>query len=40
MEIEIKEKMNTLEITKSCKQELRKTTTVIISTMFLLFPIY
>lgn len=40
MEIEIKEKNDTLEITKNCKQELRKTTTIIISTIILLYLIY
>ena len=40
MEIEIKEKINTLEITKNCKQELRKMTNVIISTMILIYFIY
>ena len=40
MEIEIKEKIDTLEIIKSCKQELRKTVTIIISTMILIYFIY
>ena len=40
MEIEIKEKINTLEITKNCKQELRKMTNVIISTIILIYFIY
>ena len=40
MEIEIKEKINTLEITKNCKQELRKMTNVIISIMILICFIY
>lgn len=40
MEIEIKEKIDTLEITKNCKQELRKTATIIISTMILIYFIY
>ena len=40
MEIEIKEKIDTLEITKNCKQELRKMTNVIISTMILIYFIY
>ena len=40
MEIEIKEKINTLEITKNYKQELRKMTNVIISIMILICFIY
>ena len=40
MEIEIKGKIDTLEIIKSCKQELRKTVTIIISTMILIYFIY
>ena len=40
MEIEIKEKIDTLEIIKSCKQELKKTVTIIISTMILIYFIY
>lgn len=40
MEIEIKEKINTLEITKSCKQELRKATIIAISIMLLIYFLY
>jgi len=36
MEIEIKEKIDSLEITKNCKQELRKITCIIIFLILLI----
>ncbi|MDU2235659.1 MAG: hypothetical protein E7E25_06040 [Fusobacterium periodonticum] len=40
MEIEIKEKIDSLEITKNCKQELRKITCIIIFLILLIYFLY
>ena len=40
MEIEIKEKIDTLEINKSCKKELRKASITAISIMLLIHFLY
>ena len=40
MEIEIKEKIDSLEITKNCKQELRKITYIIIFLILLIYFLY
>ena len=40
MEIEIKEKIDSLEITKNCKHELRKITCIIIFLILLIYFLY